>query len=378
MQYAEALDHPHVLELYEAGETPDGTLFYAMQYVDGPDLGLLLRRDGPMSLEQAVSILGQIAGALDCAHANGLVHRDVKPGNIIVASNPDRPHAYLTDFGLSKNPGMDSVALTRMGQLIGTLAYTAPEEILATEPRGHLVDVYSLGCVLYEALTGAPPFVRDREIDVLYAHVGDPRPRATAARSDLPAGIDDVIAKAMAISASERYPSCDELITAARALSVVAPAASAAPDATATEPAVEAAVERVVTPSDALGLVVRDGLGRGLALTVDDELVLGRLTTLDGALASDHSISRRHARITRRGDGAYEVEDEHSRNGTFVNGDRLETPRVLRDRRRAEDRRDRLRRDGPHAVGERHRGGRRDRESGCATHAAPGARPRRR
>ena len=127
------------------------------------------------------SILGQIADALDCAHASGLVHRDVKPGNIIVADDVERPYAYLTDFGLSKNPGTDSFALTRMGQLIGTLAYTAPEEILATEPRGHLVDVYSLGCVLYEALTGAPPFVREREIDLLYAHVGDPRPRATEA-----------------------------------------------------------------------------------------------------------------------------------------------------------------------------------------------------
>ena len=142
----------------------------------------------------------------------------MKPGNIIVADDPDGPYAYLTDFGLSKNPAMDSFALTRMGQMIGTLSYTAPEEILATEPRGHLVDIYSLGCVMYEALTGAPPFVRDRDINVLYAHVGDSRPRATDARSDLPAGIDDVIARAMAISAHERYPTCAEFIAAAEAL----------------------------------------------------------------------------------------------------------------------------------------------------------------
>src|SRR5205085_3158415 len=138
----------------------------------------------------ALAILGPIGDALDSAHANGLVHRDVKPGNVIVAEDAGGPHAYLTDFGLSKNPETDSIALTRMGQLIGTLAYTAPEEILATEPRGQLVDVYSLGCVLYEALAGVPPFVRERDIDVLYAHVGDPRPKATAARRDLPSRLD--------------------------------------------------------------------------------------------------------------------------------------------------------------------------------------------
>ncbi len=115
VQYADALDHPHVLELYEAGETPDGTLFFAMQYVDGPDLGVLLSRDGPLSLDQALAILGPIGDALDSAHANGLVHRDVKPGNVIVAEDAGGPHAYLTDFGLSKNPETDSIALTQHG-----------------------------------------------------------------------------------------------------------------------------------------------------------------------------------------------------------------------------------------------------------------------
>jgi Protein kinase domain/FHA domain len=353
VQYAEALDHPHVLELYEAGETPEGTLFFAMQYVDGPDLGVLLRRDGALSLPQALGILGPIGDALDCAHASGLVHRDVKPGNVIIADDPGGPHPYLTDFGLSKNPGTDSFALTRMGQLIGTLAYTAPEEILATEPRGELVDIYSLGCVMYEALTGAPPFVRERDIDVLYAHVGDPRPKASEARSDLPAGIDDVIAKAMAISAQERYPTCAEFIAAAQALvpggapppvatpPVAEPVAAPAPEETAAEPAEQPVPEAAEpepepapadddVPPGALRLRVRDGLGRGRSLIVEDELVVGRLTTLDGALAPDHSISRRHARITRTDDGVFAVEDEHSRNGTFVNGERLAGPHVLR------------------------------------------------
>ena len=104
-----------------------------------------------------------------------------------MAETPDGPHAYLTDFGLAKNPTEDSVALTAQGQLIGTMPYTAPEEILA-QPRDHRVDVYSLACVLYEALVGAPPFVREREIDLLYAHIGDPRPSARAARPELPPG----------------------------------------------------------------------------------------------------------------------------------------------------------------------------------------------
>jgi hypothetical protein len=344
IQYAEALDHPHVLELYEAGETPDGTLFFAMQYVDGPDLGVLLRRDGPLSLQQVLAILGPIGDALDTAHANGLVHRDVKPGNVIVAEDAGGPYAYLTDFGLSKNPGTDSFALTRMGQLVGTLAYTAPEEILAAEPRGHLADIYSLGCVVYEALAGAPPFVRERDIDVLYAHVGDPRPRVTQARPDLPAGVDDVIARAMAISPPERFATCGEFMAALRALMPAEHAAAAPPADAGTAPAPPAAEpvlpvggepsDRITTPpgapSGALRLVVRDGLGRGRELVVEDELVIGRLMTLDGALAPDHSISRRHARITRGGAGVFAVEDEHSRNGTFVNGERLEGRRVLR------------------------------------------------
>ena len=176
-RYAEALDHPHILEpFYEAGEAPDGTLYLAMQYVPGADLGALLARDGAMELAQALGILGQVADALDCAHAKGLIHRDVKPGNIVVATDRGvAPYAYLTDFGLSKNPDQDSIALTKQGQFVGTTAYTAPEEILA-QARDHRVDVYSLGCVLFEALVGEPPFVRDKKLDVMYAHIGDPRP----------------------------------------------------------------------------------------------------------------------------------------------------------------------------------------------------------
>ena len=296
-----------------------------MQYVEGPDLRALLEREGPLDLGVAVTILAQIADALDCAHAKGLVHRDVKPGNIIVAETPDGPHAYLTDFGLAKNPTEDSVALTAQGQLIGTMPYTAPEEILA-QPRDHRVDVYSLACVLYEALVGVPPFVREREIDLLYAHIGDPRPSASATRPELPAGIDEVIAKGMSIAPEERYASCTELITAARGL-VPTQAAVDAPAA------VDVTVD--TTPSEtagvpaALRLVVSSGFGVGQELLVEDEVVLGRVETLDGALAPDHEISRRHARVYRADDG-FLVEDQQSANGTFVNGERIDEPRLLR------------------------------------------------
>jgi predicted Ser/Thr protein kinase len=320
VKYAEALEHPHVLEIYEAGETPDGTLYFAMQYVAGADLGELLRRDGVLDLARALAILGQVADALDYAHSRGLVHRDIKPANIIVADDAAGPHAYLTDFGVSKNRAQDSVALTRAGQMIGTLPYTAPEEILATEPRDDRVDLYSLGCVLYESLVGAPPFVRERDLDVLYAHIGDPRPSATAARPDLPAGIDEVIAKAMAISASDRYTSCVELIDAVRALVPAGDQATAAP------PGAESPSAEIT----GLRLVVTSGLGNGRAVDVEDELVLGREDMLDGVFEADQSISRRHARVRRLADGTYVVEDEHSRNGTFVNGERVDAPRVLR------------------------------------------------
>ena len=339
-QYAGGLAHPHILDLYDAGETPDGTLYLAMQYAPGSDLGALLARDGAMDLARAVSILGQVAEALDSAHAKGLVHRDVKPANIIVVEPAGSgPYAYLTDFGLSKNPSEDSIALTKKGQMIGTMAYAAPEEILG-EARDHLIDIYSLGCVLYEALAGAPPFVRDRDLDVLYAHIGDPRPRVTEHRPDLPAEIDGVIARAMAIAPADRFASAAELIGAARALvpedmaatgPVIPPGPTPVPP-----PALEAVpptplgVEVAPEPSTALRLVVRAGFGLGRELVVEDECDVGRLGTLDGALEHDRGISRRHARIYRVDDGSFLVEDEGSANGTFVNQVRITGPHPLR------------------------------------------------
>ena len=321
-RYASTLEHPNVLALYDVGETAEGTPFFAMQYVAGEDLAALLAREGVMSLAAALTIVAQVGAALDTAHGAGIVHRDVKPANIIVGRDPDRaPHAYLTDFGLGKSPEEDSIALTRQGQFVGTMPYTAPEEILG-QPRDHRVDVYSLGCVLYEMLVGRPPFVRERALDVLYAHVGDPRPSVRDARSDLPAEIDDVIARAMAIAPAERYESCAALLLAARAL--LPDGAQATPNASPEPP-------RSSEREQELRLVVSAGFGLGREILVEGELTLGRLSTLDGALSADRGISRNHARLWRGDDGGLLVEDAGSANGTFVNGARIAAPQRLRE-----------------------------------------------
>jgi YVTN family beta-propeller protein len=204
-----------VLPVYDAGET-DGVLWIAMRYVDGIDLAALLARDGPLAAEQALAIAGQVAGALDAAHARGLVHRDVKPGNILLAMDGGAvTHAYLADFGLTKRIG-GARGLTASGQVLGTIDYVAPEQVEGGPVDG-LADQYSLGCVLFECLTGEVPFQRDSELAVLWAHVHDPPPRIGDHRPDLPAALDDVIGRALAKAPSDRYPSCGALVAAAQA-----------------------------------------------------------------------------------------------------------------------------------------------------------------
>ncbi len=205
---AASLDHPNVIPIYEAGEV-DGVLFMAMRYVEGTDLKALIGREGPLPPERVASIVKQIASALDAAHDRGLVHRDVKPGNILVASAKGTDHAYLTDFGIIKLRE-STTRLTRTGQFMGSTVYVAPEQI-EKKPLDRRADVYSLGCVLYECLAGGPPFVRDNEAALLYAHLQEPPPKVTRARPELPGGIDEVIARAMAKRPDDRYPSAGEL-----------------------------------------------------------------------------------------------------------------------------------------------------------------------
>jgi DNA-binding beta-propeller fold protein YncE len=214
-ELAAAIDHPNVLPVYDAGET-DGVLWIAMRHVDGIDLAGLLARDGALAPEQALAIVGQVAGALDAAHARGLVHRDVKPANILLALESGAvAHAWLADFGLTKRVG-GTRGLTVSGQVLGTIDYVAPEQVEGGPVNG-LADQYSLACVLFECLTGQVPFRRDSELAVLWAHVHDPPPQLREYRADLPAALDEVIGRALAKEPGDRYPSCGALIAAAQA-----------------------------------------------------------------------------------------------------------------------------------------------------------------
>ncbi|WP_406002356.1 serine/threonine-protein kinase [Streptomyces sp. NBC_00829] len=214
---AAAIDHPHIVPVFEAGET-EGILYIAMRFVAGQDLRALLDRKGPLSVGAAGRIAAQVASALDAAHDHDLVHRDVKPGNILVAAGTDSDHpehVYLTDFGLTKK-SLSLTGFTTVGQFVGTLDYVAPEQISGRPVDGRC-DVYSLACVVYETMAGGPPFQRDDDMALLWAHQYDPPPPLTGRRPDLPAALDDVLAKALAKSPDDRYSSCLEFVAALRA-----------------------------------------------------------------------------------------------------------------------------------------------------------------
>jgi hypothetical protein len=202
-----ALEHPHIVTVYEAGETEHG-LFLAMRLVRGPTLkDMIVARE--LDAGRSLRILAHMAEALDAAHEVGLIHRDVKPQNILVAA---RDHAYLADFGLTKAPG--EVGLTATGQFVATIDYASPEQI-QSEPPTPRSDVYALAGVLYECLTGQVPYPRQTEAAVLFAHVSEPPPRVSTHRPDLPAELDDVVARGMAKDPAERPASAGELIRAA-------------------------------------------------------------------------------------------------------------------------------------------------------------------
>ncbi|MGI5423383.1 serine/threonine-protein kinase [Streptomyces sp. CA-179760] len=237
---AAAIDHPHIVPVFEAGET-DGVLYIAMRYVVGSDLRHLLDREGPLSPAATLRLAAQVASALDAAHDHGLVHRDVKPGNILVArgTDSDHPeHAYLTDFGLTKK-SLSLTGFTTVGQFVGTLDYVAPEQI-SGRPVDARCDVYGFGCVVYEILAGHPPFRRDDDMALLWAHQYDEAPPLTEARPDLAAQTDPVLAKALAKSPDDRYPSCLAFVAALRAATTGAtPAVGHTPTRAGREPGEE-------------------------------------------------------------------------------------------------------------------------------------------
>jgi serine/threonine protein kinase/WD40 repeat protein len=218
-ELAASIDHPNIVPIYEAG-TAEELLFIAMRYVEGADLKARLQA-GRLDPADAIGLLGQVASALDSAHGRGLVHRDVKPSNVLLdpGARPDgSDHVYLADFGLTRRVSEER-ATGDGGELMGTIDYVAPEQIAGDEVDGR-ADVYSLGCLLYECLVGRPPFRRESDLAVVFAHLETEPPAPSAARPELPAALDAVIARALAKEPDERYPSCREFARAALAVAV--------------------------------------------------------------------------------------------------------------------------------------------------------------
>lgn len=204
------LSHPHLMTIHDSGESEDGTLYLVMPFVAGGDLRALLKKGGPLPPARAAKLISQLAAALDAAHRVGVVHRDVKPENVLLASvePDDSDHALLTDFGISRED-MATNTLTATGELLLTPAYASPEQVLGRMVDSR-ADQYALTCILYELLTGEPPYRNDVQVVMLMAHVQEPIPQL-AARLGLPPAIDDVIARGMAKSPQERYPNCRAL-----------------------------------------------------------------------------------------------------------------------------------------------------------------------
>ena len=212
---AASLEHPNIIPIYEAGGE-NGVFYIAMRYVDGADLKTRLKQSGQLEAHQIVSFVAQVAAALEAAHARGLIHRDVKPANILIAPGAGvegSDHVYLSDFGVAKNTA--AAGLTKTGLFVGTAEYASPEQIEGKELDGR-ADIYSLGCVAYEALTGAPTYEKESEVAMMYAHLLEPPPKLSERRPDLGTAADEVIAKAVAKSRDDRYARPSEFALALR------------------------------------------------------------------------------------------------------------------------------------------------------------------
>jgi hypothetical protein len=211
---AASIEHPNVVPIYAAGEE-DGVPWIAMRFVPGSDLQRRVAREGGLEPADAVSLIAQIGNGLDAIHAAGLVHRDVKPANVLLSGEAGSEHAYLTDFGVARNVATQS-GLTQTGRFVGTLDYVAPEQI-SGEPIDARVDVYALGCLLFKLLTGEVPFPREGEAARLYAHLHDPPPAPSLYAPAVPIALDDVVVRAMSKSPEDRHPSAGDLGRAAQA-----------------------------------------------------------------------------------------------------------------------------------------------------------------
>jgi serine/threonine protein kinase len=339
-----AVDHPHIIPVYAAGEA-DGMQFIAMRFVAGDTLQGVIAAVGTLSPRRAAAFTSPVASALDAAHAAGLVHRDVKPGNILVDARRGGPeHAYLTDFGIARAM-LSAGTLTVAGQFLGTPDYAPPEQVNG-QPVDGRADQYALGCVAFEMLSGTVPFKRELPIAVLYAHLSTPPPRLTSIRKDLPPGVDDVLARAMAKSPDERYPSCADFADALRealgldpydpsraAPTPTIPLTAFAAQAPATWTAVVTAdrdyYERIepVYKEDGTQMEFPVGYqGQSIPLT-GGELLIGRRSDsrqiypdidLIGP-PTDPGIHRKHAKLISAPDGTWTVVDLGNENGITVN-----------------------------------------------------------
>ena len=214
-EIAAQIEHPHVIPLYGAGETEDGQLFIVMRYIEGINMAELITQRGRLDERLAAQLVSQIASALDAAHAQGLVHRDIKPANVLIAGPAGELHAYLTDFGLAKRARSET-GLTARGMMVGTIDYMAPEQADGS-PVDLRTDVYALGCVLFEALAGSPPYTGATDVAKLVAKVTEPPPLVSQSVAGVSAEFDAIIAHALARDPDDRYRSAGELGRAALA-----------------------------------------------------------------------------------------------------------------------------------------------------------------
>jgi serine/threonine protein kinase len=211
---AASLDHPHVVPIYHAGQEGE-RLYVTMRFIEGTDLRALLAEQGRLDPERAVAVITQVAGALDEAHRHGLVHRDVKPGNILIERDRGGERVFLTDFGVTKQRAAGD-ELTRTGMAVGTADFMSPEQARGADVDGR-ADVYALGCVLFRALAGEVVFDRDSDLDKLWAHVHEPPPALLEVRPELPAALGVAVARALAKEPGARPQTAGELADEARA-----------------------------------------------------------------------------------------------------------------------------------------------------------------
>jgi serine/threonine-protein kinase len=309
-QTAARLDHPNIVPVFDAGEV-EGLLYIAMKFIDGVDLGHVLDAEERLTPQRTVDLLSDVADALDVAHGAGLVHRDVKPGNVLV----DNMRSYLTDFGLTKRIA-SRTALTAAGRTVGTAAYLAPEQIRGQDVDAR-TDIYAFGCVLYECLTGDVPFIRDTDMAVLWAHLEqDPEPPSLRA-PELPKAVDEVVMSAIAKRKDDRPASCGELMkTVAEASGASRPKSSTrnrVPVATVLVASGDRAARSLVEATLAEGRVSVSGAADAESAVdqarayppqlafVDSELPGGAIALCQRLRATDESAATRVVMLVGRG-----------------------------------------------------------------------------